>query len=135
MKFLRRKTNPSCAPPKNLVKIINTTKNTLLAEKAEIADNFWLRLKGLLGKNCLQPGEGLIIRPCTSIHTLFMRFPIDAVFVDKQNKAIKAYCALSPWRSSAMFFNSSLCIELPAGTLNTSRTEKGDDVQIVPLSA
>lgn len=130
----RRTVKPFRAPPRNPAKIINISKNTLLAERADIADTFLSRLKGLLGKNFLQPGEGLIIKPCSSIHTFFMRFPIDAVFVDKRNRVVKAYHALSPWRSSGMFFNSSLCIELPAGTLNASCTEKGDGVQITPFS-
>ncbi|TAN61430.1 DUF192 domain-containing protein [bacterium] len=116
-------------------KIINTTKNTVLAERAEIANTFWLRLKGLLGKRQLEPNTGLILNPCNSIHTFFMRFPIDAAFVDSQNKIIKAYYALPAWRASGMFFNSSLCIEFPSGTLLTSGTEIGDYIRISPSSA
>lgn len=135
MKFLRKRVNPSRPPPNNLLKIINISKNTILAEKAEIADTFLERLKGLLGKSRLEPKAGLILRPCTSIHTFFMRFPIDAVFVDSQNRIIKAYHSLPAWRLSAIFFNSIFCIELPAGTLHTSSTEAGDYLQITPFSA
>lgn len=131
----RRTVNPFRAPPKNLLKIINISKNTLLAERAEIADTFLSRLKGLLGKNLLQQGEGLIIKPCTSIHTLFMRFPIDAVFIDSKDRIIKTYHALPAWRFSVILFNSVFCIELPAGALLTSRTEVGDYIQILPFSA
>ena len=106
-----------------------------MAERVEIADTFLSRLKGLLGKKGLEPKTGLILRPCSSIHTFFMRFPIDAAFVDSQNRIIKAYHALPAWRSSGMFFNSSLCIELPAGTLHTAHTKAGDYIQIVPFSA
>jgi uncharacterized membrane protein (UPF0127 family) len=133
MKFLRRKINPSGASQKILAKIINTTKNTVLAERAEIADSFWLRLKGLLGRRQLEPNTGLILNPCNSIHTFFMRFSIDAAFVDSQNKIIKVYHALPAWRLSAIFFNSVFCIELPAETLLASHAEVGDYIQVVPL--
>lgn len=132
MKFLRRTVNPSRISPKNPVKIINISKKTLLAERAEIAGTFWLRLKGLLGKKGLESKTGLILNPCTSIHTLFMRFPIDAVFVDSKNRIIKTYHALPAWRLSAILFNSAFCIELPAGTLLASSAETGDCIQILP---
>lgn len=135
MKFLRRKINPSFVPPRNLARIINSTKNTLLAERAEIAEAFWPRLKGLLGRKQLDPKAGLILRPCSSIHTFFMGFPIDAAFVDSQNRIIKAYHSLPAWRLSGMFFNSSFCVELPAEALLASRSEAGDYVQIIPFSA
>lgn len=136
MKFLRRRINPFFrALPKNPVKIINVSKNTILAERAEIADTFWPRLKGLLGRKQLDPKTGLILKTCTSIHTLFMRFPIDAVFVDSKNRIIKTYHALPAWRLSAILFNSAFCIELPAGTLLASRSEARDYVQIIPFSA
>lgn len=135
MKFLRRTVNPSRVSPKNPVKIINISKNTLLAERAEIAGTFWSRLKGLLGKKGLESKVGLILKPCSSIHTFFMRFPIDAVFVDSKNRIIKTYHALPAWRLSAILFNSAFCIELPAGTLLASHTEAGEYIQIIPFSA
>lgn len=135
MKFLRRKINFSRTPQKNLSKIINTTKNTVLAERAEIADTFWLRLKGLLGKSRLEPEAGLILDPCNSIHTFFMRFPIDAAFIDSKSRIVKAYHSLPAWRSSAIFLSSLFCVELPAGTLLNSSTESGDYIQIIPFSA
>lgn len=136
MKSLRRKINPLFPTlPKNPVKIINESKNIILAERAEIADTFWLRLKGLLGRKQLELKAGLILNPCNSIHTFFMRFPIDAAFIDSKNRIVKAYHSLPAWRASGMFLNSSLCIELPAGTLLTSGTETGDYIQISPLSA
>jgi len=57
------------------VKITNQTKNTVLAAHAAVADRLFKRIKGLLGKKGLGEGEALIIRPCNSIHTFFMRFP------------------------------------------------------------
>src|SRR3990167_5746275 len=111
------------------VRIINLSKNTALAEKAKLADNFFQRLIGLMGKANLPAGGALILKPCTSIHTIFMRFPIDAAFVNRQNRIIKIYPCLKPWRLTGMFFNSLLCLELPVGTLATTRSQAGDTIQ------
>ncbi len=77
-----------------MVKIINKTKNTILAEEAYIADTVFSRVKGLLGKQSLDEGSALIIKPCNSIHTFFMRFPIDVFFVDRNNKIVKITCLI-----------------------------------------
>ena len=114
------------------LKVTNQTRSRLLAEEAVIAATPFSRLRGLLGKANLASGSGLILKPCNSIHTLFMRFAIDAAFVDRQNRIIKIYSQLKPWRLSAIFFNSALCLELPAGTLSATQTEEGDQIQIFP---
>lgn len=108
------------------MKIINQSKNTLLAEQVRVADTFWKRFKGLLGEKELQKGQALVLKPCHSIHTFFMRFPIDVLFVDKDNKVIKAISCLRPFRLSFIYFNASFAIELPAGVIHSSRASKGD---------
>lgn len=110
-------------------KVINITKNTTLAESAEIADNLFKRLKGLMGRPCLEAGAGMLLKPCNSIHTFFMRFPIDVAFMDRKNQLIKIYHSLEPWRISGVFFNALYCLELPAGTLVLTHTQEGDFVQ------
>jgi len=112
------------------LKILNLTRNAILAEKAIIADSFFRRLQGLLGQDSLASGAGLILKPCDSIHTFFMNFPIDVVFLDRYDLAIKVYHSLPPWRMSGTFFRSALCLELPAGSLLQSRTQEGDRLQI-----
>ena len=111
-------------------RVINLTKNTVVAQNAGIADNLFSRMRGLLGRKSLNPQEGLILRPCNSIHTFFMQFPIDVVFLDRYDLAIKVYHSLPPWRMSGTFFRSALCLELPAGSLLQSRTQEGDRLQI-----
>ena len=113
------------------VRIINVSKNTTLAEKAKLADNFFQRLIGLMGKANLPAGGALILKPCTSIHTIFMRFPIDVAFTDKKNQIIKIYHSLSPWRLTGVSLNSALCLELPPGTLAATRSQIGDTIQLV----
>lgn len=111
------------------LKIINVSKNTTLAENAKLADNFFKRLIGLMGKANLEAGGALILKPCTSIHTFFMRFPIDVAFVDRENRIVKIYPSLPSWRLSGMFLNSVLCLELPAGTLAITHSQAGDTIQ------
>lgn len=112
-------------------RILNLTRNSVLAEKAVTADSFFGRLRGLLGKDGLASGEGLILKPCDSIHTFFMRFPIDVIFVDKNNHVIRLYHSLSPWKISGIFLQSVLCIELPARTLQFSFTQEGDRIEVI----
>lgn len=113
------------------MKIINTTKNTLIAREAVVADNFFTRLKGLLGKNELKDGGALIIRRCNSIHTFFMRFSIDAVFVDKGNRVVKTLSNIRPYRLSGIYPNADYVIELPAGTILATNTSTSDSVNII----
>jgi len=112
------------------LKLINLTRNTVLAENIEIADTFLSRLRGLLGRENLPAGRALILRPCDSIHTFFMRFSIDAAFVDKENRVIKTCSELKPWRLSGVFFNAAYCVELPSGVLADTHTQEGDTLQL-----
>ena len=89
------------------------------------------RRKGLLGRECLLPGEGLWIAPCESVHTFFMRFPIDLVYLDRKLQVRKVRHGVGAWRISACFSAHSV-LELPAGTAQASRTERGDSVAIGP---
>jgi uncharacterized membrane protein (UPF0127 family) len=108
------------------MKIINKTKNTILAQEVILANTLFKRIKGLLGRKEFYPPEALILEPCNSIHTFFMKFPIDVVFLNKQNIVIKTLSFLKPWRLSGIYFTSFRCIELPAGTLKATSTEIGD---------
>ncbi len=108
------------------MKIINQTKNTLLANRIVFAESFLKRSRGLLGIKEFNLGQALILKPCGSIHTLFMHFPIDVLFVDKNNKVIKAISNLQPFRLTPVYFNSALVIEIPVGTIQSSSTVKND---------
>ncbi|MBU0709888.1 MAG: DUF192 domain-containing protein [Candidatus Omnitrophica bacterium] len=112
------------------MKIINKTKNIVLAEEAGVADNPFRRIKGLLGKKGLNRGEALVIRPCNSIHTFFMRFPIDVLFVSKDNRVVKAISCLKSFRLSAVYFSASFVIELPSGVIQSTSTQEGDSISL-----
>ncbi|MFA5411595.1 MAG: DUF192 domain-containing protein [Candidatus Omnitrophota bacterium] len=113
------------------MKIFNQSKNTVLAEAVIIADRLFPRMKGLLGKKELKPNEAIVLKPCNSIHTLFMRFPIDVLFIDKHNKAIEVISNLKPYRLTRIYFNARFAIELPSGTLQATATAKDDTLLLI----
>lgn len=108
------------------MEIINKTKNTVLANKVEVADSLCKRAIGLLNRRDFEKGQALIIKPCNSIHTFFMHFPIDALFLDKEGRVIKTIAHLKPWRPTGLYFSAQACIELPVGTIEASLTSEGD---------
>jgi uncharacterized membrane protein (UPF0127 family) len=93
---------------------LSRADGTVVCERCAVAAKALRRLKGLLGRDGLEPGEGLLLRPASSIHTLFMRFPIDVVFLDRELVVRKVVPELGPWRfAGARGARSAL--ELPAG--------------------
>jgi hypothetical protein len=108
------------------VNINNLTKNTVLAEDVIVANTYIKRMIGLLTCKQFKRGQALILRPCNQIHTLFMRFSIDVLFLNQRNKVIAAIHQLKPWRISPFYLSAHLAIELPAGTLNATHTAPGD---------
>jgi len=108
---------------------LNITRGTVIASRLELAGTGESRRKGLLGRDRLAPGEGLWIAPCESVHTFFMRFAIDLVYLDRKYQVKKVRHAVAPWRVSACFSAHSV-LELPAGTIGISQTACGDTVLI-----
>jgi len=115
------------------MQILNATRGTTLATEASRATGVFERMKGLLGRASLAEGEALQIDPCNSIHTFFMRFPIDVLFVDKEGLVLRAFSAIRPWRLTRVYFQAKSVIELPAGTLEKTQTFEGDRIQWGPL--
>jgi uncharacterized membrane protein (UPF0127 family) len=90
---------------------------TVVCERCLLAETPLARMRGLLGRNELPSGEGLLLRPAGSIHTAFMRFAIDAVFLDAADRVVKVASALGPWRTAACR-GARAVLELPAGEAN-----------------
>ncbi len=99
-----------------------------IADKYTIADTFLTRFLGLMGKRALPPGFALILKPCNSIHTFFMRFPIDVVFLNSENKAIHLIRCIKPWRISRIISNAACVVELPCGLIDSSNIKVGDRI-------
>jgi uncharacterized membrane protein (UPF0127 family) len=117
------RTNPNCP-----LKILNRTRQVVLAHRVEIADRGATRRKGLLGRSGLLAGEGLWIVPCESVHTFGMKFPIDLVYLDRNKKVKKTRSSVAPWRLSACLSAHSV-VELASGTIQTTRTQLGDNLE------
>ena len=101
----------------------------MLGQHIELAETSAKRRTGLLKHTSLPPGHGLWIVPCESVHTFFMKFAIDLVYVDRKKRVRKVRHAVPPWRMSACLTAHSI-IELPAGTARETRTEEGDELVI-----
>jgi len=108
------------------LKVINQTKNKVVCENCGLADTLYTRIKGLLGRKSLGADEGLLITGCRSIHMLFMRFPICAIFIDKENVAVKIIENIKPWRISGIYFRADRVIELPPWRAKETGTGLGD---------
>lgn len=112
------------------MKVYNSTQNNLIADDVKLADNFVTRTFGLIPKNLLNEDEGLLIKPCCSIHTFFMKFAIDVLFVNKKNEIVALYENVKPWRILPIHPVSHYVIELPAGTINAKKISKHDIISI-----
>jgi hypothetical protein len=108
------------------MKIINQTRNLTLAEDARIANTVFLRVKGLLGEKSLPEGRALIIKPCNAIHTFFMRFAIDCLFLDRENRVLRFTPSLKPFRLSPVIFGAVTTIEFVAGSVDPKSVSTGD---------
>jgi uncharacterized protein len=99
-----------------------------LAEQAQLAERFWQRARGLLGRPRLAAGEGLILRPCKAIHTWGMGYPIDVAFLDQSGQVVAYYEAVGPNRRTAWHRGADCALELPAGSLGRASVAVGDRI-------
>ena len=111
------------------MRIMNATKGTVVADYVWPADTFWQRLKGLLGTSSLPSGHGLIIKPCSSVHTFGMNYPIDVLFVDDHHRIIKVVENLMSGKIS-MASGSQYVVELPTGTARLTACSAGDILEL-----
>jgi uncharacterized membrane protein (UPF0127 family) len=123
----------SSADPEIRMQVKNLTRNTVLATCLEVANTGSKRNKGLLGRERLSPGEGMWILPCAAVHTFWMHFSIDLIYLDRKNRIQKLSSGVPPWRLSACLWAHSV-IELPSGTICNTQTRAEDnlDFSVVP---
>ncbi len=107
----------------------NVTRACVLGERIRSAGTFLLRLKGLIRTDGLVTGEGLWLSPCTSIHSFGMRFVFDALFLGPDGKVVGMYERFRRNRVSRVFWNARGVLELPAGTIERTGTEVGDEIR------
>jgi len=112
------------------LQIENVTRGTLIVTQGRAADSYFPRLIGLMGHAPLAAGEGLLITRSNSIHTHFMRFPIDVLYVSNDDEVVAIDHAMAPWRFGRIHRNARYVVELPAGTATTTGTEVGDRIEV-----
>jgi uncharacterized membrane protein (UPF0127 family) len=110
------------------VKLVRDRDGAIACESCVVADTPRRRLKGLLGKKYLEPGEGLLLRPASSVHTFFMRFPIDVVFLDRELHVLGLATNLRPWRAAGRR-GARAVLELPAGECERRDIRPGDRLE------
>ena len=97
---------------------------TVVCDQCVVADKPLRRMRGLLGRTDLPPGEGILLRPAASVHTFFMRFPIDVVFLDDELRVVRT-AALPPWKAAGCR-GAKAVLEVPFGTSAELELREGD---------
>lgn len=115
-------------------RVFNLTRGQSLANRLAVADTHWSRFCGLMGKTAASfpQGSALWIVPCRGIHTFAMRFPIDAIYLTRDNVVLHLEEGLPPWRMAPIRFQAASVLELPGNTLRLTGTTIGDRLEIDP---
>lgn len=111
------------------VSVTNRTRGVSLGERVEVADGFWTRLRGLLGRSGLESGEGLLLTPCRGVHMMGMRFPLDVVLLDGDGRVAGLYPELAPGKRTRLHREARHALEVPAGTIERTGTREGDELR------
>lgn len=100
-----------------------------IASAVELADSSWKRAKGLLGHSSLAEGGGMRFEPASSLHMWFMRFAIDVIYVDRQERVVKLVREFKPWRVS-WAWGARTAYELPVGAIDSAGVQVGDRLEL-----
>ena len=122
--------DPLLRDPDTSCELVNSRTGDLVAHEVRTAFDSATRRKGLLGLDGMPTGSALIIAPCSAIHTWFMRFAIDVVFVAKDGRVLKVRERLTPWRMSGAL-SAHAVVEMPSGSVSRG-TRKGDHLVLRP---
>lgn len=114
------------------LRAVDATRGVVLGDRIRLASTPWARMRGLLGRSGLGPGEGLWIKPTNAIHMFFMRFPIDAIFLSRDLTVIGMARDLAPWKMAGPFWAARSVLELPAGTLARAGCAVGHRIELGP---
>ena len=111
------------------MEIVHIDSGIVIASNVKYANTFYTRLKGLMFISEMNNMDALLIEPCNSIHNCFVRFPLDVVFLDKNNHIVKIIRNFKPWRFSWIYFKATKTLELKAGDL-IDEVKVGDEVEV-----
>lgn len=113
-----------------MLRVENESRQISLVDKGRVANNFFTRLRGLVGVKQLAAGDGLLIQPCNQVHCMFMSIPIDVLYIGKDERVLAIDAAMRPWAMGRMVRGAKSVLELPAGTAAATGTTVGDQLQI-----
>lgn len=108
------------------VRVVRAGSGTSVAWEVSVADSWWRRLRGLLGRPPLRAGEGMLLLECASVHTAGMTQTIDVAFLDAEGRIVRSIARLAPWRVGLGGTEAVHTLELPAGRLDDTGTVPGD---------
>lgn len=108
------------------VRVVNRTRDQTIIREGELAASLWSRLRGLIGRQPLKAGQGLLIHHCNGVHTFGMGFPIDVVFTDASGQVIHLASHVPPQHFGPVCWRAAVILELPSGTINETGTRPGD---------
>lgn len=112
----------------------NETREQDLMTQGRCADRPWSRLRGLMGAAPLDEGQGLWIKPCNGIHTCWMRFALDVVYLDRELQVVALDVAMPPWRFGRIRRGAHSVLELPPGAIAATGTQVGDQIALIHLA-
>ena len=113
-----------------MVSIENLSRTTSVATSADVAAGLLKRGRGLMGVSEWRGQDGLVLERCNSIHTFFMRMPIDVVYLDREGQVLRVDEAMPPWRLGPLVWRAKRVLELPRGAIARSATRVGDRLHV-----
>jgi uncharacterized membrane protein (UPF0127 family) len=117
------------------IRVVNTTRDSVLGSSVAVADSWWTRVRGFLGRPAPEHGEGLLLSPCRAVHMVGMSYALDIVFVGRTGEVIAAYSELKPLRRTKYHAKAEYALEVPAGTIHATHTQAGDQLTWSPADA
>ncbi|MER3438366.1 MAG: DUF192 domain-containing protein [Chloroflexota bacterium] len=116
-----------------IYEIVNSRTGKVVATYIEEASGPWRSFRGLMLRKRLPDGHGMLFRPARGVHTQFMRFPIDLIFLDKNNRVVKIRASVPPWRFD--FTSAAAVIEMNGGAAAQAGIAVGDELRLQPVSS
>lgn len=113
------------------MRLVNLENAQIIAESIESANTFFKRLKGLMFRQELSPGSGIYLYPCNAIHTFFMKFPIDVLYIDKDWRIVGMEEHLQPGKVGKKFSAATSVIELESGSIRLNSIQRGQIVKLL----
>ena len=114
------------------IRVVNKTRDSVLGSQVALADRWWPRLRGFLGRAAPRMGEGILLSPCRAVHMLGIPYALDVIFLDREGTVVAQYPMLRPARFTPFHRAAQYALELPAGTIAASGTRVADRVVWLP---